>query len=321
MQDIGTFDDRREPPCREDHIVIQPVVIEAGGMGPDVGKPFDRHDIGAVRKRLDMPKTRIRIRIAPPEEQAQANIDQRVADGRHFPVEYGLQAGLVQRHQAIVEMEIAMDDAGVTGRGSIGQQPVRHFGKQRQFTHMALRAHRQPAFDLPLDERVRAAEIGGQQFTPVQRMDGRKAAHHLDPEPVDRFGALRVAGRQFGIQRDALDPAGDGEGLAQDRSIAAPCHGARHRRPRTKRLDDGIFALDPRGRLVRYDIDRRMAQHQPALTGFDQPGNIGIAAGDLGAEPHIIEARRFVHPGSEAFAHPYRLHIRPPSVKMTEPVM
>jgi hypothetical protein len=28
-----------------------------------------------------------------------------------------------------------------------------------------------------------------------------------------------------------------------------------------------------------------------------------------------------VHPGSEAFVRPYRLHIKPPSVKMTEPVM
>ena len=296
-------------------------MAESGRGGPVLGQGPGRHDTRTVGQSLNEREAEHGCGIALPEEQAKAEIDQWIAQRCHFPIKDDPEFGPVGGDEAVVEMEIAVDHAGAVHPGLMGEEPCADLLKERQIAHPVSRPDLEPAFDLPLDEAIRARKIGGEHLAPIDGVDARQPFHHGQAKLVHGLVGVGPVGREALGKRNALNPFGDGKSLADHGRISTPCNGFGDRSAAGERGDHAVFALDPGSGAVGNDIDRRVAQHEPTFAGLDQTGDVGIAAGEDLAEDNVAATRRLRQPSLQAPFGIYRLHIRPPSVNTTDPVM
>jgi hypothetical protein len=110
----------------------------------------------------------------------------------------------------------------------LASRPRADLLQQRQIAHAVRRAHLEPALHLPLDETLGPREIGGEHGLPIGGVDAGEAIDHRQAELVDGLVGIGPAIRQAFGQRDALDPLGDGERLADHLRITAPGNRLRH---------------------------------------------------------------------------------------------
>ena len=73
-----------------------------------------------------------------PADQHPAQIQQRVADGAHLPVDERRHLRLVAAQQNIAQMRVAVHDSRLAVGRAVGLQPVREFSDRKRFGLVAV---------------------------------------------------------------------------------------------------------------------------------------------------------------------------------------
>ena len=81
-----------------------------------------------------------RVGFQRPADQHPAEIQQRVADGAHLPVDERRQFGLVAAQQNIAQMRVAVHDSRLPVWRTVGLQPLRQVRHRQRFGRIVVRA-------------------------------------------------------------------------------------------------------------------------------------------------------------------------------------
>ena len=248
-------------------------------------------------------------------------VHQRVAEGRHLPVEHADDAGhVVGGEHEVVELEVVVDHAGRDVVGLVRVEPRHHRLEVGHVLGAGVAVARRPALDLAADVARALAEVGEAGGL---RVDAVQLGEHVDgveAQGARLLGRERHVGRPLAARDHAGDPVHRVEVAADHVGVVAE---GDHRGDvvedrRERRLDDvlpvhvvrapGLGAL--RGAPHDEVAARRVAQ---------QVGQVGGAAGEL---PHLglaVEAlgRRGVRRGATRPPAPRRR--RPPRAPRGRP--
>ena len=219
----------------------------------------------------------------PPVEDEERDVGEGVAEGGHLPVDDGRDAVPVVG-EAVVEPVVAVDDARTRlrlGRPDPCRERLPEPRLERALGRQGLLHLASPPSDLPLEEAVRAPEVGEPdrgRVDPVQRGEG--VDHPLAHDP----GALRaeggqLAGRAVGAARNV---GHDVEGCADDGLVLAQGvrRGDRDVRAR-ERGHDPVLARHVVG--GREDVPERGPTDDPGpRTVTDAVREVRLAARDVG---------------------------------------
>ncbi len=186
-------------PHRERFVPVDAAGVEAGDVGIAARDFRTRRKCiaGACRSRA----ARRRIgRLAPVSAQ-RAEVDQRIAERRHVPIEDRRHAiGILGLELAVVELQIVVQHADALRRRHRCFEPAVHFVEQRHVFVFCEFPARGPTLDLPLYESVRTTEVAESVCI---RIDVVQIGHRIDQRVTRAFREAWM--RQHGVGEAVAD--------------------------------------------------------------------------------------------------------------------
>ena len=223
---VAHLEDDAELPPGQHHVVVDVL----GGAAADGLVMLEQLIAGRHARQVQVPGGGHVVRLRPPREQRPAQVEQRVADRGHLPVDDGRQRGRrrVAEHH-VRELVVAVHDPRLPLPRPAAAQPLRRLVETRQVPELVAGQERQPAVHLPVMEIVGAAEAGQAAGLPVHPGQQRGALDEAERQRravrsgcVVRGGPARAAGR-----RPAVDLLHQVERPAEDIGIRAAGRPAR----------------------------------------------------------------------------------------------
>ena len=226
-----------------------------------------------------------------PIGQRRAQIHQRVADGRQFPVQHAHHTEIVGRvEEDVIEPIIVVDERRTAFRRHVGFQPcddvleIRHVGGAR------IAVAPRPALHLPLDIAFRVAEIAEAEGAVIERVQAAVSVDEPLAQQADAFRRQVEAGRRFATQNQAVEPLHHIEGRAQHRGVVAIGQRPRHGESAVKGVEQHPLAVHVVAALGLL-ATRRAAEHHFSFTHAQQIGQVGVAGRELQDFQPALQAR------------------------------
>ena len=145
---------------REHLVELEPGKVAAAARGVALDELARREPAWQRRHRRERVAL-FRRRGRGPIGQQDPQVDERIAESRHFPVEHRDQPAWIRRvQQQVVQLEVAVDDRGLCGRRRQRlDEPACHPLHLRQVGRSGSVPSLRPPAHLPFDEPVRFAQM------------------------------------------------------------------------------------------------------------------------------------------------------------------
>jgi hypothetical protein len=219
-----------------------------------------------------------RVRRLPPGPQVMCQVDERIAERRHLPVEHRLDARRVVGHHDVVETVVAVHETDALIRRDPCRQPLHEPVDVGDRHQLGLPVHLRPAREVACDVAAGAPEVGQTERVHVERVQLCEARVHvrIDRGPVRSCNVrkLSVPVHASGAQVHDVERGAD-HGLVLAVEIRLRYGIARAR----KRSQHAIFAVDCMGR--RQQRARWSAAQHIAALARELVGRIRLPALEL----------------------------------------
>jgi NADPH:quinone reductase-like Zn-dependent oxidoreductase len=291
---IRGLDDRGQLPQREHLIPADTAQVTAAELGVAFGQIPSRRRAGSAGDQLDRGHARRVAGPRAPERQQQPEVEQRIADGGHLPVDHGEQLGPMRGKQAVVQVEVAVHHRGRLGAGLVVAQPLGHPVERSDVTALVATVPRLPARHLTAEEPGWPAELGQSGGLPVRLLNPHQRINQGGTHRRDRFRADVVGGWQRIGDRDRLRHVLEHEELGPENAevLAVGHRPDRRDRRRGQSVQQRPLPGHAVSRAVQ-PVQRRPPDDPLAVPGGQQVGDVGVAPRELvqlnsaGAGSHV----------------------------------
>ena len=143
--------------------------VAGAALGVAIEQLATRRHVGAARERRDS-RDRCRVAGLGPQTEQPAEVDERIADRRLLPVDDRDELDRqVRREHHVVELVVAVDDAGRLRGWNVRGEPLPRRVDIRERTRLVALELAEPARNLPLEVAVGLPEAVEPARAPVER--------------------------------------------------------------------------------------------------------------------------------------------------------